>query len=956
MKKLFTIVCAASFAFSIGAAEYETDVSVYNELSAAYNSGFYPGTVQFAERLSNEFPESAYIGSSLVMKGESLVHMGQFAQAGEVLTTAMNSSIEPSLKNACNYWMAKVYESRKDLDSAIASYFDYCTYAKEGGKYYPQAILGAARLYYKKNDYSKAVPLFEYVVSKGNNYNTGDYTEGFLKLVDSYNHTDKAKKTLNLYNKFSKETFAYNGQAGWYLFTEYAGDAYVNLKQYRKAYDLYCEVLASGEKTLAANALKKAYNVSSQHRKEVGSEPGAVLADAQKTLSDKPELLAEFWSRLGTDAFYQGDYSKAVAYFDEAEKHCTPDLFEYAAMYRAEMIAGKNVTADSARRAEEALLASQQIQKASENPKYVSDYYKLLAKYAAYQEHWDDVKRYGSLVQPQDEISDFYMAIANYRTGDYTKTNQLLEAGNSQLYALSLARLQRMKESAAIFDKAEKNGTLTEQARLDYAKVLILSGRYTESQIQCARSNLPEAKYILGLAQFNTRSWPYAEESFTNYLKNVDRSDKTQQKSISYARFYLGYAQYRQGKNKQAYSELSGFTSDYKNHELLWNAQMTAARSAVQLGEYDDAVKMAEDAIKTSGTNNQNLEESVLLCADIHCDEKNFNSAISLLIPYSKVKNTFGMKSLFKIAQIYEGLSKSEVADTTYKQVYDSFPGESLAEEALFRRGEMFYAATDYKTALLRFKEYTTKYPTGTFIPASMYYTADCYDHTANEKFAIMQYNSLIQKYPDSTYVYSATKNLMNLHRRVGNYGEGLKLARLLLEKYGDQARSDNIAQIASDLEKLASGKNEPVVAKETEYKKEGGLNTPLGRKAGTELVLLYVKNSSSVQDGLKLAEQLLPLQKKNLTQESLYAAQNADVLAQAYRSKDNNKNAASMFLEATQYYRMNKGYEEQAAATLYGAYEAFVACGLTGDANECAKNLRELYPNTSYARSAKIR
>ena len=38
MKKLFTIVCAASFAFSIGAAEYETDVSVYNDLSAAYNS------------------------------------------------------------------------------------------------------------------------------------------------------------------------------------------------------------------------------------------------------------------------------------------------------------------------------------------------------------------------------------------------------------------------------------------------------------------------------------------------------------------------------------------------------------------------------------------------------------------------------------------------------------------------------------------------------------------------------------------------------------------------------------------------------------------------------------------------------------------------------------------------------------------------------------------------------
>ena len=108
--------------------------------------------------------------------------------------------------------------------------------------------------------------------------------------------------------------------------------------------------------------------------------------------------------------------------------------------------------------------------------------------------------------------------------------------------------------------------------------------------------------------------------------------------------------------------------------------------------------------------------------------------------------------------------------------------------------------------------------------------------------------------------------------------------------------------------------------------------------------------------DAVKLAEQLLPAQEKNLAEESFYAAQNADILAQAYRQKNENGLSARYYLKAAQYYRRNKNTDELVSCALYGAYEAFTAEGLVGDANECAKNLKELYPDTSYARSAKIR
>ena len=62
-------------------------------------------------------------------------------------------------------------------------------------------------------------------------------------------------------------------------------------------------------------------------------------------------------------------------------------------MYRAEITCGKNPTANSARQAEIQLAAAQKKQAEMKNPEYQKDYYSLLAKYAAYQENWEDVKK-----------------------------------------------------------------------------------------------------------------------------------------------------------------------------------------------------------------------------------------------------------------------------------------------------------------------------------------------------------------------------------------------------------------------------------------------------------------------------------------------------------------------------------------------------------------------------------
>lgn len=948
MKKFLLSVFIPFFTFRFFALE--TDVSVFNELSSAYNSGFFPGAVQYADRLSTEFPDSAYMGSALAIKGECLVRLSDYDDAYEVLSAAEKLDSEPQLKKSVKYWLAKVFDYRKNYTEALNLYHEYCVSAGEKGKYFPAAVFDSGVLFYKTSDFKNAILNFEYVAKNGARYSETDYYSALLKLADSYNKSGKAKKTIGLYSKIEKQKIP---SVVYYAFTEYAGDAYCELKNYRTAYEYYCVVLKSGEKSLAANALKKAYNVSSEHKKEVGLEPGNVLREAQKDLSDSPELLAEFWTRLGTDAYFEGDFKKSSGYFDEAEKYANPQILELAAMYRAEMTAGKNVTKESAKNAEIQLLEAQKKQQKMENPKYERDYNSLFAKYAAYQENWEDVKKYAPLGNPENERTNFYLALANYKTGNYLASEKLLESSKNELYALSLARGQKLKDSAFVYQNFENEGKITPQERLNYSKILILSGRYKESQIQAAKSGLNEGKYILGLAQFNTRSWPYAEESFSTFIKNADRKDSGQALEISYAQFYLGYSQYRQGKSKEAFGNLNSFVNQYPLHELLWNAQMTAANAAIQMEKYKDAAKMAEKAVKSAKTT-ENKEDSVLLLAEIYSDSEEFDKAIAVLSPYATQRNTFGMKSLYQIAQVYEKKKDFATADEKYKEVFTKFPEQKTAEEALYRRGELFYGIQDFGTALERFSEYKNKCKNGIFTEAAWYYTADCMEKTGNNSGAILQNQALIKKFPESTYVYNSAKNLIGLYRSEGKYTDALENANFLLEKYNSQAKSDGIPDVAAQLKKLLGGKNEAIVQKETEYRNAGGNSTPEGRKAGTELAVLYAENSQFSADAVKLAETLLPLQEKSKNEsESLYAAQNSEILGQAYKIQQKNRQSAEMFLKSAKFYRIC-GRNSEAAGAMYGAYDAFLAAGMKADANATAKQLKELYPSSRQAKNVK--
>ena len=947
MKKVrFKIVFFAILILSVKVFALETDISLYNDLAFAYNSKFFPGCVQYSSKLIESFPESVFISEAYLKKGESLIELGQNAQAEETLKEALKV-LKKGSKEYFNaqYFLAKSFENQKKYNQALILYFDYCKNVKIGTEFYDSSILSSARILYILQEFKKSSQNFEYVLKNAKKFSKSDFEDSVLKLCDSYNKSENAKKTVLLYKKLSD--FDFSGRTK-IIFTDFAADAYAILGEYKISYDLYCKILLEGENSYKANALKKAYKISSEHKNEVKSDPGKVLQLAQESFENADELLAEFWIRLAFDALYEENFSVAENYFSEAEKKNVSKFSEILFLGKAECCFRKNPE-KNAENAQKILNDAEKSLNLTEENKYFEQYAKLHIKYDCFLGNYKSACERKNQIKNFDEETSYFLALSFYNLGDYSESLKFLQNDENALKALNLIKLRDFNGAAKIFSNLEKEQKLNDKQRLNYAKILLYSGRYKESQIQAAKCPQNEAKYILALAQFNTKSWSYAEKNFSDFLKNKIENKM----SKSYAEFYLGYSKYRLEKFKESYSILNKFCSDYPNHELIWNAQMTSANAAVQNLEFEKAAKHAEMAIKCA-KNQNDREESVLLCSQIYVDSENIYKSQELLSPYSSIKNAFGAKCLFLIAKNYESQKNLKDADETYLKIVKNYSDSAILEEAYYRRGELYYSFEDFKTALQRFTEYNKKFSQGEFIDASWFYTADCLSKTQNETRAILQYQSLLSSFPESSYVYISCKKLMELYRKTQKIDEAIKYADLILQNYEEKAKIDGIEEYRSELLALKNGYSEEILTVQKNFEKSEKTKTYTGRVYGTELSLLFIKNQKFYNDGIKLAKELLPLQEKNLESESFYAAENAKSLADFYKNS-NPEESAKMYLKSALYFKRNKKIEESASA-LYSAYSLFLASGKTSDAQACASQLLKDFPDTKYAQSIKNR
>lgn len=980
VKNNFLKICALSFCliqpYFLSARE-NTDASLYSELTAAYESRAFPGVIEYASRIENNFPRSLYLGQALSAKGEACFKLGRFDEAIAALEKGASlSSKDFSCKVKCSYWGGRTYMEEGEYEKAISCFYKVLSICKtkksllnsQELKLADKSYYYAALSYCTLEKYQPSIALLEHVAESGNAYSVNEYQQAMELLFTAYEKTQNYSKAIELYESLLKNESFFD-QETFGSITLLAGECYENEGQYKKAYDSYTKVLKSSSPSLASNALLKAYNAASNYKAVIGQEPGVILESAQKSLVEYPNLISEFYLRSAIDSFNEDKYTKSLEYFSKAEENTDRNYKQLIGLYRTEI----------------AIL---------QNPAKISDALALLNKYALdtelspsdilYENYQEERTRISVLLRDWEKVIDFskeivlasqkgkdknavsYLyALACYECADYKAVREVLAPYASKtvkvddmqyyksevLYALASAKTGYINSAEKILERLDKAGVLKTEDKLSYAKILLSQGKLSAAYNCASKISSIEAVYVSALACFNKKNWSSAETLFRQCITKASSLDKVYK---TYSQFYLGYSQFRNGKTKESYETLKTFVQENSSHELTWNACMIASNCAVQNNKFDDAVAMAENALLVSSNENKK-QEVITLMANIYTDAGKYDLAIDTLSSSIRLQSDFGVKARYQTAQIYAKQGMIEMSDIMYGQIVEQFKDNVLAGDASYRRGELYYNASMWDKALERFEEYRNLFPKGEFLDASYFYSAKALAEKQNYDSAILMYLTLINTIKSSSYRYNAQKELVVLYRKTKDFSEALSLARDMLSEYPEQASKDGIASQINQLKALSGGEEEVVVKQRDAYESAGKSATLAGRKAGTELAETLFKSAETKEEAVKLSMELLSIQsaKENIEKEHSFAARTAAVIARYYRTNSKASLAAENYLAAAKYARMGNEHK-YAASMLYYAAEAFDSISLDGDALSVIKEMESLYPTDEYTKRAK--
>ena len=976
----YLLCCITLFAQSAGNAD-STEISIYNEITSYNTTGYYPGVVDRTDFLKKNYPESVFITPALVLKGEALVNLGRFSEAAETFLLVIPSMHLGSEDFAKTYYLlGKAYYFQQQYDKALDAFYKACSISEKEEKYdyYDISMLYAGRIYYLQGDYAKAVPVFEYIAANGKKFTVKAYDEALQKLFVSYANTGEYEKSIELYEQleqYQNENKRFSGEV-FVFFTMYAAESYEKADKPQKAYNLYNSLIESENQNVSVTALKKAYIVASQNNLDV--EPSEVLQRIQRISknTNSQTIITDFWVRVGIDSYLQKDFDKARECFElakEASEQNESSLIislyearmkiEEAVKAKNEVSGDKSSVSSLAKQLESELSQNENRYLSAETKNLTSSYYAFLIYCSAAQEEWSRIPPlYEKMLETEvagaksiDSQTVLLTATAFYKQRKYAEaesiiTTNLTEKENRLLYAAILSRQGKYKEAESIYEKLYAKKELSAEETLEYAKVLYLQKKWKKAKETALEAKQPLSPYLAGLCEIKLKDYKAAKEHLNQYVKQAGNYKGE-------AVYYKGYASYRLGEYKDAYSTFIDFNNNYKvSAELRLKAYDFAAKSALRFGDFDKAALQAEALVSFARTDEERYN-AALFCSQIYADKKDYAKAVSTLEPFTKKQTDTAISALFQIAKIYETAGDDDKAEAEYKIIYTDYSRTPEAEEAMYRCGELYYSKGNYKKAEEGFTKYIFTYVGGRFTDAAYYFSGESNLKLGDNNRCIMQNKTLITKFPQSLYYYAGARNLMQAYYDEGFYAESLDIAKKIVSKNKKQAEADGIAEKITELEQITAGTDRRIVEKRSEFAKKGELGTVEGRIAGTELVALYAQFDEYYEEGIALAKKLLPLQapdesstKKNID-DVLCGAKNADFLALDYENKALYKESAEMYLKAAECYRIcGKGYETEAAAALYSATSAFVSANQNGDAKATAKLLKSLYPGSKQA------
>jgi tetratricopeptide (TPR) repeat protein len=628
---------------------------------------------------------------------------------------------------------------------------------------YTQARLLLGQCYFFKNQYLKALELFQSIQQNpaisdavffwlGETYFKGaDYKQAqsyYLRVIENFPESEYIPQSyyslgwtmfaqgnyqdaINYFETLTKTYPAHNLSEDA-LFK--IGEAHLNLAQYKNAIAIFEKyTLDNPKSTRLANAFF--YLGESCYYDNDLLKANTYYAKAAELSSD-PQI--SFMSHLGMGWIYLKlkKYGLSENSFHEAEKTSAKYTIP-----SGEILLGKGALYIETDRFPEALAHYENFLKLYPQNARIPDAMTGKANALYLLERYDDaIKTYESLIDyakkhtlPQDMIEKSYYGIAwsflkQGMTDKAIQTFQMIleKSSSKTVKASALTQIgdayqdtKQFSQALIAYDRVLKefsDGMYTDYAQFQQGITLLKMGNEESAKFsfQSLKKNFPtstylqEAEYYLGFAYFQNQEWPPAIQHITAFLE----SSASPTPFTAQAHYILALSYFHDNNFKKALELFKGITKQLMDQPSI---QQTAE---VYIGKCLYNLKQVNDAIKHFRQICQNYPLS-----DAHQD------------------------ALLWLGSFYLSQSDFTNAITYYTAFIENFPGSEKINTAYYELGQSYYGSGSLEQSLKAFHQVKNTNP-DIFAKAQLA-IADIFSQEADSNQAIASYRQIADQIPD---------------------------------------------------------------------------------------------------------------------------------------------------------------------------------------------------------------
>ncbi len=933
------------------------DRRLFQDAENRFRAKDYEVALQKYDELIEKYPLSSYVPDAQFRRAVCNFRLGRPEQARRILELVEEKYGSTGFIAFVPFWKGVIAYNNQEYAKAARNLERYLETGEEG-------LLGQAKLILavsenKLGNPERAIHFLEDIAEKG--FQEQPYALPFLaslyikqKLYDRVVSLVEGADTSVLNEEQQLRLTLYHAEALWHL----------NGRN-EDAAALYDELLDA-----PADISSVAFQRLFAYYQALGDEEAyrQVVLNAEIQLAGKPEILSEFWLRIGIETFQEGRYDLSRSYFRRIWNLGRWERMDgLVPLYLAElqMRAGEidraintleSFRAVSADRRELVLFRLGGIYLESEQWALADE--RLAAFLAAY----GGSRYYGE--------GAYLRAYTLYQQQKYDEGLELigdvLRSARAGGYTARLLRLQSiLYKNAGDLDSAA--ATLREyiplapndnQAKMDLVKLLFRIKDHDAVIAEVARlSGEPPfndpgspffllSQYMLGLSHIVNKEYRSATVAL-NQITPEAVSGAGLELILPYALFYRGWAYYRNGNYGSGEENFARLLETAPAHELQPRSAYLAGWCAFIQGDYEQAEGYL-DRIAGSAEKALRIKAEFMKAKSLASQGRHDEAAILFEGIYLDNRTTdFADDALFELAGSLSKLGKIDESVATYRSVFEEFAATSpLSEEAMYKRGEILYEEGRYEEAREAFYEYRTEFtrrnPEGKLFDAALYWGGMA-SFNLDEPFgAVLLWEKLIKEYPNSTFRADALRRTAEVYEESGDFRKALNYYRELISLYPEEARAIQAERKAETLRFRILGQGEEEAELSVVIGKEG-TNTAEGREAILELARIYIFKSGAKQNlAPPLLNQLIDMKEED----SENAAWAQYYFGEYYYRKNDLKRAANEFLQAIS---INPEDRDLAAQSLYKAAEMVKLAGNMEEARSLVKRIESRFPSSQW-------